>query len=91
MAKTTGYIPPNKIANDVYLKDFYVQNPNHFTAVKQLPYLTGWYAFPGENGLKITDVINDHLQSIVSGTRAKEPQKVLDDMTASVQKLLPRQ
>jgi len=53
--------------------------------------LTGWYAFPGENGLKITDVINDHLQSIVSGTRAKEPQKVLDDMTASVQKLLPRQ
>jgi multiple sugar transport system substrate-binding protein len=91
MAKTTGYIPPNKIANDVYLKDFYVQNPNHFTAVKQLPFLTGWYAFPGENGLKITDVINDHLQSIVSGTRAKEPQKVLDDMTASVQKLLPRQ
>lgn len=90
MAKTTGYMPPNRIANDVYLKDFYIQNPNHFTAVKQLPFLTGWYAFPGDNGLKITDVINDHMQSIVSGSRAKEPLKVLDDMTTDVQKLLPR-
>ena len=90
MAKTTGYMPPNKIANEVYLKDFYIQNPNHFTAVKQLPYLTGWYAFPGDNGLKITDVINDHLQSIVSGKRANEPQKVLTEMGADVQKLLPR-
>jgi len=90
MAKTTGYMPPNKIANDVYLKDFYVKNPNHYTAVKQLPYLTAWYAFPGDNGLKITDVILDHMQSVVSGARSKEPQKVLSDMAQDVQKLLPR-
>jgi len=90
MAKTTGYMPPNKIANDVHMKDFYKENPNHFTAVQQLPYLTGWYAFPGENGLKITDVIKDHLQSIVSGQRAAEPRKVLGEMTQDVQKLLPR-
>lgn len=90
MAETTGYMPPNKVANDVYLKDFYVQNPNNYTAVSQLGLLTKWYAFPGENGLKITDVIKDHMNSIISGARAKEPDAVLEDMTRDVQKLLPR-
>ncbi|MGL3111897.1 extracellular solute-binding protein [Bradyrhizobium sp. BR 1432] len=90
MAETTGYIPPNKLANDVYLKDFYVRNPNNYTAVKQLPLLTGWYAFPGENGLKITDVLKDHMNSIFSGARAKDPDAVLADMATDVQKLLPK-
>jgi multiple sugar transport system substrate-binding protein len=90
MAETTGYMPPNKVANDVYLKDFYVKNPNNYTAVSQLALLTKWYAFPGDNGLKITDVIKDHLNSIVTGARAREPEAVLSDMTADVQKLLPR-
>jgi multiple sugar transport system substrate-binding protein len=90
MAKTTGYMPPNKKANDVYLKDFYEKNPNNYTAVSQLSLLTKWYAFPGENGLKITDVIKDHLQSVVNGQRAGEPQAVLKDMTRDVQKLLPK-
>ena len=90
MAKTTGYMPPNKVANEVHLKDFYEKNPNHYTAVKQLPILTKWYAFPGENGLKITDVIKDHMNSIVARERADEPQKVLQDMSRDVQKLLPK-
>lgn len=90
MAKTTGYMPPNKKANDVYLKDFYEKNPNNYTAVSQLGLLTKWYAFPGENGLKITDVIKDHLQSVVNGQRAGEPQAVLKDMARDVQKLLPK-
>ncbi|ABE40377.1 extracellular solute-binding protein, family 1 [Rhodopseudomonas palustris BisB5] len=90
MAETTGYMPPNKLANDVYLKDFYAKNPNNYTAVSQLALLTKWYAFPGDNGLKITDVIKDHLNSIVNGARAKEPEAVLADMTKDVQKLLPK-
>lgn len=90
MAKTTGYMPPNKLANEVHLTDFYEKNPNHFTAVAQLPILTKWYAFPGENGLKITDVIKDHMSSIVTRQRANEPEKVLEDMTRDVQRLLPK-
>ena len=89
VAQTTGYMPPNKKANEVYLKDFYQENPNNYTAVKQLPLLTKWYAFPGENGLKITDVIKDHMNSIVTGERANEPDQVLDDMVRDVTKLLP--
>jgi multiple sugar transport system substrate-binding protein len=90
MAETTGYMPPNKVANDVYLKDFYLKNPNNYTAVSQLSLLTKWYAFPGDNGLKITDVIKDHLNTIVTGARAKEPEAVLSEMAADVQKLLPK-
>jgi len=89
VALTTGYMPPNKKANEEYLKDFYSQHPNHFTAVKQLPLMTDWYAFPGKNGLKITQVIHDHMQSIASGERVNEAEQVLKDMAADVQKLLP--
>jgi multiple sugar transport system substrate-binding protein len=71
------------------LKPFYEQNPNYLTAVKQLPVLTAWYAFPGENGLKITDVIKDRLQTVVS--KAAQPDTALIDMSKAVQSLLPRQ
>ena len=36
VAKTTGYMPPNKAANEIILADFYEQNPNKQTAVDQL-------------------------------------------------------
>lgn len=90
VAQTTGYMPPNKKANEVYLKDFYVSHPNNFVAVQQLPLMTDWYAFPGKNGLKITKIIHDHMQSIASGDRSKESDKVLEEMVADVEKLLPR-
>ncbi|MHB8948640.1 MAG: ABC transporter substrate-binding protein [Rhodoferax sp.] len=90
MVKATGYFPANTIpANDPdMLKPFYAQNPNHLTAVKQLPVLTGWYAFPGENGLKITDVIKDRLQTVVS--KEALPEVALADMSKAVQALLQR-
>ena len=90
MVKGTGYFPANEIpANDPsMLKPFYEKNPNHLTAIKQMPVLTGWYAFPGENGLKITDVIKDHLQTVIS--KNAKPEAALADMATAVQNLLPR-
>jgi multiple sugar transport system substrate-binding protein len=73
VAETTGYMPPNKAANEVYLKDFYEQNPNKLTAVKQLPLLSEWFAYPGENGLAITQVIYDKLESVVTGDAQDMP------------------
>jgi multiple sugar transport system substrate-binding protein len=58
------------------------------TAIKQLPVLTAWYAFPGDNGLKITDVIKDHIQSVVN--KSVKPEVALMQMTKDVQGLLPR-
>jgi len=90
MVKGTGYFPANaKPAKDpALLGDFYAKNPNHMTAVQQLPVLTGWYAFPGENGLKITDVIKDNLQSIIN--QSSTPSEALKRMTREVQDLLPK-
>ena len=60
----------------------------HRVAIGQLPSMTAWYAFPGENGLKITDVIKDHLQSVVNGSA--KPADALKKMTSDTQALLPK-
>ncbi|WP_299396325.1 extracellular solute-binding protein [Pelagibius sp.] len=73
VARTTGYMPPNKAANEIILADFYQQNPNKQTAVDQLPLLREWQAYPGDNGLAITQVIYDGIEGIVVGDH--------DDMT----------
>ena len=90
MVKGTGYFPANALpAKDAkMLGDFYAQNPNHRVAIGQLPAMTAWYAFPGENGLKITDVIKDHLQSVVN--QSTKPEDALKKMTSDTQALLPK-
>jgi multiple sugar transport system substrate-binding protein len=89
VARRTGYFPPNAKAGAL-LKDSYQANPNFAVAVSERPYASGWYAFPGSNGLKVIDVIKDKLELVVSGRRIAEPGKVLDEMAAEVQALLPR-
>ncbi len=71
MARHTGYLPGNSIAINTpeLLGDFYKRQPNYQTSIRQIPVLTGWYAFPGPNALKIIDVIKGHLESIVTGKR----------------------
>ena len=80
VAETTGYIPPNKAANEIILANFYKQNPNKETAVRQLPLLREWIAYPGDNGLAITQVIYDGIEAIVVGDH--------DDMGALQEELM---
>ena len=90
MVNNTGYMPSTALPGqrEDMLAKFYRENPNWNTTLQQLPVMTGWYAFPGQNALKITDVINDHLQTVVN--RTKEALPTLKQMTADVQGLLPR-
>jgi len=89
MVKATGYMPGTTIPaqRKDMLADFYAQNPNHLISIRQQDVITGWYAFPGQNALKITDVINDHLQTVVS--KKELPATVLPKMASDVQALLP--
>ncbi|MBN3845986.1 MULTISPECIES: ABC transporter substrate-binding protein [Burkholderiaceae] len=89
VARRTGYFPPNEKAGAL-LKDFYKANPNFAVAVQEQPYATAWYAFPGPNGLKAIDVIKDRLESVASGQRAGDADKVLTEMATDVQALLPQ-
>jgi multiple sugar transport system substrate-binding protein len=90
MVNNTGYMPSTALpgTREDMLAKFYRENPNWNTTLQQLPVMTGWYAFPGQNALKITDVINDYLQTVVN--KSKTADAVLPQMVADVQALLPK-
>lgn len=88
VARTTGYMPPNKAANEIILADFYDANPNKATAVMQLPLLREWQAFPGDNGLAATQVIYDGLEGIVTG-EFDDMTELQTELAEEVQDLLP--
>jgi multiple sugar transport system substrate-binding protein len=90
MVNATGYMPASTIPaqREEMLGRFYRENPNHMVTFRQQDVITGWYAFPGQNALRITDNINDHLQSVVA--KRAEPAAALTRMAADVQALLPR-
>lgn len=89
MVKATGYMPGTTLPaqRKDQLADFYAANPNHLISIRQQDVITGWYAFPGQNALRITDVINDHLQTVVA--RKEGADAVLAKMAADVQALIP--
>ncbi len=90
MVKGTGYMPPNSLPadNPAMLKPFYATRPNHLISLKQQPLMTAWYAFPGDNALKIIAVIKDHLQSVVD--TSVQPDAALAAMAKDVQNLIPK-
>jgi multiple sugar transport system substrate-binding protein len=88
VARTTGYMPPNQAANEIILADFYAENPTKATAVRQLPLLREWQAYPGDNGLAATQVIYDALEGIVTG-EYDDMEELQQELTEEVQDLLP--
>ncbi len=87
VARTTGYMPPNQAANEIILADFYAENPAKATAVRQLPLLREWQAYPGDNGLAATQVIYDGLEGIVTG-EFEDMSDLQEELTEEVQDLL---
>jgi multiple sugar transport system substrate-binding protein len=89
MVRLTGYLPSNAraIADPDLLGRFYEQNPNQKASASQLPLMTGWYAFPGPNAVRIIDAVRNHMESVVMGSRTARA--VLPDMANDVQRLLP--
>jgi multiple sugar transport system substrate-binding protein len=65
MVKGSGYMPMHK-EGTARLAKFYADHPNYKTSVEQVPFIFTWYAFPGQNTLKVIDVIKDSLQAIVA-------------------------
>lgn len=90
MVKNTGYVPVNQIAIDDerYLGEFYRENPLFRTATMQVPRMIPWYAFPGTNSVRVTQVMVDNMARIVEGRAT--PEQVLPEMAAEVRRLLPR-
>ncbi|MEL6774049.1 MAG: extracellular solute-binding protein, partial [Pseudomonadota bacterium] len=88
VARTTGYMPPNQAANEIILADFYKDNPNKETAVRQLPLLREWQAYPGDNGLAVTQVIYDGIEGIVTN-EFEDMNELQEELDEEVQDLMP--
>lgn len=86
----TGYVPNNELAakSAEYLGDFYKKNPLFQAGLSQMSIMVPWYAFPGANGVKVTQTIVDNLSRIVDGSAA--PKEALEDAASDVEGLLPR-
>ncbi|MDJ1637681.1 ABC transporter substrate-binding protein [Rhizobium rhizogenes] len=86
----TGYVPNNELAakSAEYLGDFYKKNPLFQAGLSQMPVMIPWYAFPGANGVKVTQTIVDNLSRIVDGST--EPKEALDVAASDVEGMLPR-
>ncbi|KKA10863.1 hypothetical protein VP03_26950 [Sinorhizobium meliloti] len=91
IGKTTGLVSVNQQALDdpELLGSQILDRPNQQAAITQLSRLTEWYAFPGENSIKITDVIIQYLQAVL--TLKQSPEDALQAMKLDVQALLDEQ
>jgi multiple sugar transport system substrate-binding protein len=90
MVKNTGYVPVNQQAIDDprWLGEFYRDNPLFLAATRQVPRMIPWYAFPGANSVRVTQVMVDNMARVVEGRAT--PEQVLPEMAAEVRRLLPR-
>lgn len=90
MTQGTGYVPSNTIApaDERYLGGFYRENPLYRPAMEQMGIAIPWYAFPGTNGVRVTETMVNQQARIVEQRAA--PEEVLADMAREVQRLLPR-
>ncbi|PRD41413.1 ABC transporter substrate-binding protein [Phyllobacterium phragmitis] len=86
----TGYVPNNELAaaSPEYLGTFYKENPLFRAGLEQMPRMIPWYAFPGSNGVRVTQTIVENLSRIVEQTAT--PEEALNDAAADVKRLLPR-
>lgn len=70
IVENTGYAPTNAIVleDESYLGDFYAQNANAKVAHQQVADHAGpWFAYPGPEGVAVTDQIAAALVEITEG------------------------
>lgn len=89
MVKLTGYMPTNETAVKTpdLLGGFYDKSPNHKTSISQLPLLTEWASFPGDNSLKIIEVIKTGAEGLVTGRRTAE--ETMPSLVKQVSAMIP--
>jgi multiple sugar transport system substrate-binding protein len=82
VVQNTGYAPTNAtvLQDDKYLGDFYDEHPNARRAHAQVAEFSGpWYAYPGPEGVAVTDQIAAALVDVVEGADPEARVKQLAD------------
>ncbi|ARO13817.1 multiple sugar transport system substrate-binding protein [Ketogulonicigenium robustum] len=85
----TGYVPNNALAatSPDYLGAFYPENPLFQAGLNQMSLMVPWYAFPGDNSVRVTNAIVDASAQVVEGTAT--PAEALQEAADTVRRLLP--
>jgi len=74
IVENTGYAPANSIVleDKSYLGDYYAANPNAKAGHAQVAAHAGpWYAYPGAEGVAVTDLISAALVELTEGADVK--------------------
>lgn len=86
----TSYVPANAVAAERpdVLGNYYKERPLMKAALETVPYASPWYAFPGENAVKIYDLISDKIQAVA--TLQERPKEGLANLRREIEALLPK-
>jgi multiple sugar transport system substrate-binding protein len=82
IVENTGYAPANKLVLDdpSYLGAYYEANPNAIPAHAQVAAHAGpWYAYPGAEGVAVTDLIAAALVELTEGADVEQTLTELAD------------
>ena len=85
IVEQTGYMPTNAKALEV-LAPFYAENPAFETSAKQTGRALPWFAWPGRNGVRISQIVLDEMTAIGNGQRSSDEAAAV--MTDKIQPLL---
>ncbi len=66
VVENTGYMPVNQGSLEV-LEGFYAENPNFRTSATQAGRAFPWFAWPGRNGVRISQVVLDEMTALANG------------------------
>lgn len=84
IVENTGYAPTNAVVleDETYLGAFYDANPNAFVAHEQVARHAGpWYAYPGAEGVAVTDLIAAALVEVAEGA---DPEATIADLAETL-------
>ena len=85
IVENTGFAPTNAlvIEDETYLADFYEANPMHRPAHEQVAQFAGpWYAFPGPEGVAVTDLIAAAMVEVSDG--GADPEETVKELAETL-------
>jgi multiple sugar transport system substrate-binding protein len=87
VVQNTGYMPVNLKAIPL-LETFYKDHPAWKTSVLQIPHSRVWFAWPGENGVRISQQVVDSMTGLANGQM--DAAATVKAMATQVQALMPK-
>jgi len=89
IVENTGFAPTNAVVveDEAYLADFYAANPLVKPAHEQIARFAGpWYAFPGDEGVAVTDLIAAAMVEVSDG--GADPEETVRDLADTLRSRL---